>query len=65
VNRFLSAASKEELWKGSFFRLFAALTYFSDVMHNGKPREGHLEPQQASFLASRDAHPSYKDEQQS
>jgi tetratricopeptide (TPR) repeat protein len=65
VNRFLSASSKEELWKGSFFRLFAALVYFSDVMHNGKPREGHLEPQQASFLASRDAHPSYKDEQQS
>jgi hypothetical protein len=65
VNRLLSATSKEELWKGSFFRLFAALVFFSDVMHNGKPREGHLEPEQASFLASRDAHPSYKDEQQS
>ena len=65
VNRILSASSKEELWKGSFFRLFAALVYFSDVMHNGKPRDGHLEPEQASFLASRDAHPSYKDEQQS
>jgi tetratricopeptide (TPR) repeat protein len=65
VNRILSASPKEELWKGSFFRLFAALVYFSDVMHNGKPRDGHLEPEQASFLASRDAHPSYKDEQQS
>lgn len=65
VDRFLAASSKVELWKGSFFRLFAALVYFSDVMHNGKPREGHQEPEQASFLGNRDAHPSYKDEQQS
>ncbi|MEZ2346415.1 ATP-binding protein [Terriglobus sp. RCC_193] len=65
VDRFLKAPSQVELWKGSFFRLFAALVYFSDVMQHGKPREGHQEPEQASFLGSRDAHPSYKDEQQS
>jgi hypothetical protein len=65
VDRLLSAATKEELWKGTFFRLFAALVYFSDVMQHGKAREGHTEPAQASFLASRDAHVSYKAEQQS
>jgi tetratricopeptide (TPR) repeat protein len=65
VDRFLAAPAESDLWKGAFFRLFAAVVYFSDVMQSRKPVEGHLEPKQGSFLANRDAHPSYRDEQQS
>jgi tetratricopeptide (TPR) repeat protein len=65
VNRFLASSSQLDLWKGSFYRLFAALVYFSDVMEKEKPAEGHLEPEQGRFLGSREAHPFYRDEQKS
>jgi len=65
VDRYLTAPSDSELWKGSFFRLFASLVYFSDVMKWGQPREGHQEPLQGAFLASQELHLSYRGEQRS
>ena len=65
VNRLLASQSNAEMWKSLFFRLFAAVTYFSSVAQNGKPQEGHIEPAQGSFLAGREAHSFYLEEQQS
>lgn len=65
ATRFLDSSSQLDLWKGSFYRLFAALVYFSDVMEKGKPAAGQLEPEQGRFLGSREALPFYREEQKS
>jgi hypothetical protein len=64
TNRIFAAQTDGDSWKGQFTRLFAAIAYFSGVALNGKPQEGHVEPEQGLFLSSNaQAHTGYRPEQ--
>jgi tetratricopeptide (TPR) repeat protein len=59
-----STRTDTDSWRGHFARLFGVIAYFSGVAHNGKPQEGHVEPEQGLFLSGNDqAHTFYRPEQ--
>lgn len=64
ANRLFATQTDADTWRAQFARLFAVIAYFSGVALNGKPREGHVEPEQGLFLSSNaQAHAGYRPEQ--
>ena len=49
TDRMFAIRADTNNWKGLFARLFAVIAYFSGVARNGKPQEGHVEPEQGLF----------------
>jgi hypothetical protein len=64
TNRLFAAQTDADTWRALFTRIFAVIAYFSGVALNGKPQEGHVEPEQGLFLSSNaQAHTGYRPEQ--
>jgi hypothetical protein len=63
TDRIFTIRSDTDAWKAQFARLFAVIAYFSGIGKNGKPQEGHVEPEQGLFLSSDgEAHTAYRPE---
>ncbi|MGB7591339.1 MAG: hypothetical protein WCD04_19345 [Terriglobia bacterium] len=64
TDRIFTIRADTDAWKAQFARLFAVIAYFSGIAKNGKPQEGHIEPEQGLFLSSEgEAHTAYRPEQ--
>ena len=52
VDLLIDIREETTAWKALFYQVFSVLTVYSDVVHNGTPGTGSVEPQQGWFCAS-------------